>query len=151
MKRSLLVLFAFVTLPFAAAQPGGYLGIRLAGGTALDETAETLPFLGIQAGILFTSFELRLTADTFLFASAAHADVLYTQWFSSDVRGYVGGGFDTYSNVFVGESNPGVHATAGIEYRTGSVGLFVEGQPIYALNPSAVRGRVGLGINFLLF
>lgn len=151
MKRSLLVLLIFLTLPFAAAQDGGYLGIRLAGGTALDESAEPIPFLGIQAGILFTSFELRVTADTFLLASTTHADVLYTQWFSSNVRGYVGGGLDTYSNAFAGELNPGVPATAGIEYRTGSVELFVEGQPIYAFNPSAVRGRFGLGINFLLF
>ncbi len=146
--KTLLALLTFFVLSCAGAQ-STYIGLRLAGASSLDESAERLPYLGLQVGIRVTGpLEFRAAFDTFLLASSVHADLLYAQPLGGGAHGYLGAGLDLYANVFVAEANYGAHATAGLEYRTGIVGLFAEAQPIYAFSAAALRARLGLGVNF---
>ncbi len=147
-KRSLLLLLAVLAVSSTHAQ-SAYIGLRLAGATSLDTSAERLPYLGLQLGLRVAGpLELRAALDTFLLASSAHADLLYTQPLGGGVRGYLGAGPDLYTNVFDAETNYGAHATAGVEYRSGVAGFFAEAQPIYAFSAAALRARLGLGVNF---
>lgn len=149
MKRFVLTLLTLLVLSSAAAQDSVYLGVRVAGATSLDESAEEIPYLGLQFGVRVTGpLEVRAAFDTLLLASSAHADLLYIQPLGGGARGYLGAGPDLYTNAFNTEMNYGAHATAGIEYRTGIVGLFAEAQPIYAFSAAALRARLGLGVNF---
>lgn len=146
--KTLLALLTFFILSCAGAQ-STYIGLLLAGASSLDESAERLPYLGLQVGIRVTGpLEFRAAFDTFLLASALHADLLYTQPLGGEVRGYLGAGPDLYTNAFVAQANYGAHTTAGVEYRTGIVGFFAEAQPIYAFSAAALRARLGLGVNF---
>lgn len=148
MKRASALLILLV-LSCAAAQGSVYLGVRLAGATLLEEIGGGAPFLGVQLGVrALEPVELRAAYDVSLGVSYAQADLLYSQPLGGGARGYAGAGLDSYADGWNGETDVGVHGTAGLEYRTGIVGLFAEAQPIYGFGTAALRARLGLGINF---
>ena len=155
MKRAhLLLTLVLLTGSFhassrAAAQERVYLGLRLAGASGLEEPdIGFLPFLGLQAGVrLAGPLELRAAYDVSLGVSYASADLLYSQPLGDGFRGYAGAGPDSYADGWNGETNYGVHATAGVETRTGIVGLFAEVAPLYGFGVAALRVRPGLGVN----
>ncbi len=151
MKRALLflVLGLAAVSSHAAAQERVYLGLRLAGASSLEEPdIGFLPYLGLQAGLrLAGPLELRAAYDVSLGVSYASADLLYTQPLGDGFRGYAGAGPDYYADGWNGETDGGVHAAAGVEYRTGIVGLFAEVAPIYGFGSAALRVRSSLGVN----
>lgn len=150
MKRPLLLflLSLMAAFPYAAAQNSVYLGVRLAGATVLEEDGESLPFLGVQLGVrVLEPIELRVAFDASVGVFYRQADLLCSQPLGDD-RGYVGAGLDYYENGWNGEENYGVHGTVGFEYRTGSVRLFAEVQPMYGFDVAVFRIRSSLGINF---
>lgn len=147
--KSVFVLFVLLALSGAAAQDTLYLGVRVAGATLLEEWVELVPYLGVQLGVrALELIELRAAYDVSLGVSYAHADLLYSQPLGDELRGYVGAGPDYYANGWNGERGYGAHGTAGIEYRTGIVGLFAEVQPIYGFDIGTFRLRSGFGVNF---
>lgn len=147
MQRFLLVLIALVTLSCVQAQ-GSYFGLRLAY-TPIDFFGTQLPLFGFQLGVsVADNLELRGTLDTVVLLSFAQVDLLYSVGFSDDLRGYVGGGPDvTFVDLFRYPS-AAVHGTAGLEYRTGRVGLFAEAQPILPLPDLRTLFKLGAGVNF---
>ncbi len=148
MKR-VFILFVLLVLSSAAAQNNVYLGVRLTGATLLEEIGGGAPFLGVQLGIqALDPIELRAAYDTSIGVSYAQADLLYSQPLGDAFRGYTGAGLDSYSDGWNGKEDFGVHGTAGVEYRTGVLGLFAEVQPIYGFGIAAFRIRSSLGINF---
>lgn len=149
MKRALLLVLSLTAASHAAAQDTLYLGLRLAGGTGLEEVETGLvPFLGLQVGARLTGpLELRAAYDLSLGLSYAHADLLYAQPLGDGFRGYAGAGPDYYADGWNGETDGGVHATAGLEYRTGIVGTFAEIAPVYGFGTAALRVRSSLGVN----
>ena len=151
MNHSLLFLIGLVfLLPYAAAQDSVSLGVRLALASSLESIGGEAPYLGLQLGIrALDPVEVRASYDISFGLEYASADLLYSQSLGSDLRGYAGFGPDYYADGWNGETDYGVHATAGVEYRTGIVGLFVEAQPIYGFGLAALRFRIGSGINFI--
>jgi hypothetical protein len=148
MKRFLQVLLAFLALSCAGAQ-NSYFGLRLAY-TPIDFFGTQLPLFGFQLGVpVANNLAFRGTLDTIVLLSFAQVDLLYSVGLSSDLSGYIGGGPDvTFVDMFRYPS-AAVHGTAGLEYRTGSVGFFAEAQPILPLpdlqNPLF---KLGAGVNF---
>lgn len=148
MKRAFALLI-FLVLSCAAAQGSVYLGVRLAGATLLEEIGGGAPFLGVQLGVrVLDPVELRVAYDASLGLTYAQADLLYSQPLGDGLRGYAGAGPDSYADGWNGETDVGIHGTAGLEYRTGIVGLFAEAQPIYGFGIAALRIRSSLGVNF---
>ena len=149
MKRAALVCSLIVLLSHAAAQERVYVGLRLAGGTGLEEPdIGFLPFLGLQAGVrLAGPLELRAAYDLSLGVSYASADLLYSQPLADGLRGYAGAGPDYYADGWNGEADYGAHVSAGLELRTGSAGFFAEIAPIYGFGTAALRVRSSLGVN----
>lgn len=145
----LLVLGLLALSPCAAAQERVYLGLRLAGASGLEEPdIGFLPFLGLQAGVRVAGpLELRAAYDLSLGVSYASADLLYAQPLGDGFRGYAGAGPDYYADGWNGETDGGVHAVAGLEYRTGSAGFFAEVAPVYGFGVAALRVRSSLGVN----
>ena len=147
-KQFLLTFLALLALSCAQAQ-SSYFGLRL-GYTPLDFLGIQLPLFGLQyGGPVANNLELRGTLDTIYLFSFAQADLLYSVGFSDDLRGYLGGGPGV---IFVGlfeVPDAEVHGTAGLEYRTGSVGFFAEAQPIFPLpDLQYPLFKLGAGINF---
>ena len=148
MKRKFILLVLLVS-SCAAAQDTLYLGFRLAAATGLEEVASGVaPYLGLHVGVrALDPLELRVAYDVSLGLAYAQADLLYSQPVGDGLRGYTGLGLDLYENGWNGERGYGVHATAGLEVRTGIVGFFAEAQPIYGIDLSAFRVRSSLGVN----
>ena len=160
MKRAVLGLFALLALSGARAQNDSfYLGLRVDGVGDLTTLQPVAALLGFQAGaIVVDNLELRISFSTLLLAGFAQADVLYTRDLSNTLRLYGGGGGGV-AGAAVGDavSYYFVHATAGLEYRSGDgPGLFAEVQPLYGLNrdpftgdpsPGALGGKLTLGVN----
>lgn len=148
MKRVWVSLLLLVG-PCAAAQDTLYLGLRLTGATGLEEVATGLvPFLGVQVGVrALEPLELRVAYEVSIGLTYAHADLLYSQPLGDGLRGYAGVGPDYYEDGWNGARGYGVHATAGFEVRTGTVGFFAEAQPIYGIDLGALRLRSSLGVN----
>ncbi len=137
-----------LALSYAAAQDSIYLGVRLTGATLLEEIGGGAPFLGVQLGVrALDPIELRAAYDVSIGVAYAQADLLYSQSLGNG-RGYAGAGLDYYEDGWNGENDYGVHGTAGLEYRTGIVGLFAEVQPIYGFDVASLRIRSSLGVNF---
>lgn len=148
MKRAALLVVCLL-VPYTSAQETLYLGLRLAGASGLEEPdIGFLPFLGVQVGVrLSEPLELRAAYDVSLGVSYAHADLLYSQPLADGLRGYAGAGPDYYADGWNGETDYGVHASAGLEVRTGTVGLFAEVAPLYGFGTGALRVRSGVGVN----
>ena len=148
MKRG-FILLVFLVLSCAAAQDILYVGFRLAAATGLEEVASGVaPYLGLQVGVrALDPLELRVAYDVSLGLTYAQADLLYSQPLGDGLRGYTGLGLDLYEDGWNGARGYGVHATAGLEVRTGTVGFFAEAQPIYAIDLGAFRLRSSLGVN----
>lgn len=147
--KTVRLLFGLLTLSCAAAQDTLYVGLRLAAATGLEEVASGVaPYLGLQVGLrALEPLELRAAYDVSLGLSYAQADLLYSQPVGDGLRGYAGVGPDLYENGWNGERGSGVHATAGLEVRTGIVGFFAEAQPLYGFGLGAFRVRSSLGVN----
>ena len=149
MKRFVLALLAPLALSYVAARDSIYLGVRLTGATLLEEIGDGAPFLGVQLGVqALDPVELRAAIDISVGVGYAQAELLYSQPLGDSFKGYVGAGLDSYSDGWNGETDFGVHGTAGVEYRTGIVGFFGEVQPIYGFGIAAFRMRSSLGVNF---
>ncbi len=145
-----LILGLVLSLPCAAAQDSISLGIRLALASSLEAIGGEAPYLGLQLGVrALDPVELRASYDISLGLEYASADLLYSQSLGTDLRGCAGLGPDYYADGWNGETDYGVHGTAGVEYRTGIVGLFVEAQPIYGFGLTALRFRIWSGVNFI--
>lgn len=148
MKRFLLVLLTLSALSCAGAQ-SSYFGLHVAY-TSIDFFGVQLPLLGLEyGGPVANNLELRGTVDTIVLFSFAQADLLYSVGFSDDLRGYVGGGPGVgFIGLFYLPAAE-VHTTAGLEYRTGSVGFFAEVQPIvFLLDLQNPLFKLGAGVNF---
>ncbi len=148
MKRFLLVLLTLSALSCAGAQ-SSYFGLHVAY-TSIDFFGAQLPLFGLQlGGPVANNLELRGTVDTIVLLSLAQVDLLYSEGFSDGLRGYIGGGPDvTFVDLFRYPS-AAVHGTAGLEYRTGSVGFFAEVQPIvFLLDLQNPLFKLGAGVNF---
>lgn len=152
MKQWVLSLLAVLGLGVGYAQES-YVGV---GGAVLTNFADgAAPLLGLQVGGPVTeTLELRGTLDTLLFLSNLGADLLYAFDVSPEVEGYAGGGVD-FAYIFIpglaAGSTVALHGTAGLEFRTGSVGFFAEVQPILTLEPVRLgytKVRSGINVHF---
>lgn len=138
-----LLLSLLLLCPVAGAQRG-YVGGNV---TLLTDGRYTSPLLGVQVGVgLGDHFELRGAFETIVLGSSLSADLLYRVPLEMlDV--YLGAGPEVlfspvaYPTVAVaqatplGEPNPALHTTAGLELHTGNVGFFGEVQPVLTLKP----------------
>lgn len=137
----------------------GYLGANL---TLLTDGHYTSPLFGVQVGVpLGARLELRGAFETVVLGSSLSADLLYRVGHFGPLEGYVGAGpevlFSPTLTVLPSQSTPlgtpnaGLHATAGLELRTGSVGFFGEVQPILTLEPVRLgytKVRSGINVHF---
>lgn len=150
MKRFLLLLLAaFLAMSHTQAQ-GSYVGLQLSG---ILSSGSVFPFAEVQVGgPVAENVELRLSGLPLVVVNLVQLDLLYTQGFAEALRGYAGGGADVLlsNDPLPSGLTFGVHATAGVEYRMGSlIGLFAEVQPIFTFEPEAERflGKLALGVN----
>ena len=111
----------------AGQAQSSYVGV----GAAL--TNGVIPLFGIQVGgPVAEQLEVRGTLDSVFFVTDLGLDLLYTFPVSgTTLEGYIGGGPDVIP-LFINSSELwlAVHATAGLEYLTGSVGIYGELQPL---------------------
>lgn len=147
MRKWLLSVLAVLGLGVVQAQES-YFGV----GAALGNLV--IPLLSVQAGgPVVENVEVRGTLDSVLFVNDLGLDVLYTFAISDGpLEGYVGGGPDLVW-IFVGNGGPFLtaHATAGLEYLTGNLGVYGEAQallPVSVLNAALVPGKLRFGVNF---
>ncbi len=157
MKRTALILFAFLVLSCAQAQDM-YLGVRVDVLGDLTPLNVYFPLVGVHFGApVLDNVELRASLATVLLVGAVQADILYTQPLSDALRVYGGVGGNAMSNSFDDEGDFGVHATAGVESQLGSgIGLFGEVQPLFFLTDVEGTGfesfilKLNVGVNFHL-
>jgi len=150
-KRWVLTTLVLLSLGASQAQ-GSYVGFGASVLTNFSDGAA--PLLSLQVGGPVTeTLELRGTLDTLLFLSNFGADLLYAFSLSPEIEGYAGGGAD-FAYIFIpglaAASTFALHATAGLEYRPGRVGLYGEVQP-YALTSApivALKARFGVNFHF---
>lgn len=149
--EKILVLLAFLTLSCAQAQ-SSYVGFQL---SAVTSSSGVFPFADLQVGgPVAENVEIRLSGLPLVVVNLVQLDSLYTQGFAEALRGYAGGGADVLlsNDPLPSGLTFGVHATAGVEYRTGSlIGLFAEVQPIFNLSePEDERlfAKLAVGVNF---
>ncbi|CAA9583911.1 MAG: hypothetical protein AVDCRST_MAG86-3491 [uncultured Truepera sp.] len=148
-KAWLLSVLAVLGLGVAQAQES-YFGV---GASVLTNfTDGAAPLLNLQfGGPVADTLELRGTVDTLLFLSNLGADLLYAFDVSPEVEGYAGGGVD-FAYIFIPGLAAGsafaLHGTAGLEYRTGAVGLYGEVQPYGLLSAPILALKARVGINF---
>ncbi len=150
-RHWMIVGLAFICLGSARAQ-GSYFGI---GGSVLTNFADgVVPLLGLHVGGPVTeTLELRGSLDTLLFISNLGADLLYPFKVSPTLKGYAGGGAD-FVYIFIpglaAGSTFALHATAGLEARTGTLGFYGEVQPYVLLSAPirAVKARLGVNVHF---
>lgn len=150
-KQWFLAMVAVLCLGVSQAQ-GSYAGVGVSLLTNFSDGA--VPLLSLQFGSqVAENLELRGTLDTLLIASNVGADLLYPFSVSEDVQGYAGGGVD-FIYLFIpgvaGGSSFGLHATAGLEYLTGTVGLYGEVQPYALLSAPILALKARFGVNFYL-
>jgi hypothetical protein len=123
------------------------------GGSVLTNfTDGAAPLFSVQvAGPVAETLELRGTLDTLLFLSILGADLLYPFAVSPTLKGYVGGGAD-FAYIFIPGLAAGgtltLHATAGLEVRTGGLGFYGEVQPYTLLSAPLVALKARSGVNF---
>lgn len=104
-------------------------------------------------GPVAETLELRGTLDTVLLLSILGADLLYPFAVSPTLEGYAGGGAD-FAYLFVsGLAAAGtlmLHATAGLEVRSGGLGIYGEVQPYTLLSAPilALKARFGVNVYF---
>ena len=135
-----------------------YVGANL---TLLTDGRYTSPLFGVQVGVpLGSRLELRGAFETVVLGSSLSADLLYRAPFNTlDV--YFGAGPEVLfapgatitpaQRTPLGYANAGLHAAAGLELRTGSVGIFGEVQPILTLRPARLgytKVRSGINVHF---
>ena len=104
-------------------------------------------------GPVAQSVKLRGTLDSLGIISVFGIDALYKFLVSgASLGGYIGSGPDA-GLAFIGGDNLilGLHATAGLEYFTGELGIYDELQPlipILGFNSAPVLGKLRAGVNF---
>lgn len=114
-----------------------------------------IPLLGVQVGgPVAEHLEVRGTLESVFFITDIGLDLLYTfPVFGVLLEGYIGGGPDLIP-LFINSSElwTAVHATAGLEYLTGSVGIYGKLQPLLPLfgvgAPVFVKARAGVNFYF---
>lgn len=151
MKRHLLVLVTLLTFSGALAQ-SSYFGLQLSG---ILGAGSVFPFFELQGGgPVAENVELRVSGLPLLLVNFLQIDLFYSYSLSDTLRGYAGGGADVLQQAFTEGVVFGLHGTAGVEYRTGSViGLFIEAQPIFVISgpdigAGSVIGKLNTGVNF---
>lgn len=96
------------------------------------------------------TLELRGTLDTLLFLSTLGADLLYPFAVSPTLEGCAGGGADFAYLFLPGLDAAGtstLHATAGLEVRSGASGIY--GEKPYTLPSAPILAlKVRSGVNF---
>lgn len=148
-KRWVLTTLVLLSLGMSQAQ-GSYVGIGASVLTNFSDGAA--PLLSLQvAGPVAETLELRGTLDTLLFLSVIGADLLYPFAVSPTLKGYAGGGAD-FAYIFLPGLAAGgtvtLHATAGLEARSGDLGLYGEVQPYALLSAPIVALKARFGVNF---
>ncbi len=153
MKRPLPVLLALLALSCASAQDA-YFGLHV-DVVGSPDPGSVAPLGGLQlGGPLLDGVELRASGFVLVLVNFLQVDLLYWQRLSDTLRGYAGGGPDVLLLAFTDGPALGVHGTAGVEYRTGSlIGLFAEVQPIFVVSGpytgfGTFFGKLNLGVNF---
>jgi hypothetical protein len=143
MPRKILLLFV-VTLLGSAQAEGWFIGVS---GAFLTDFNFVAPGVGLQVGgEVSESVAIRATLDSYfgtVFAIGTDVLYLYNLPDTPDATVYAGGGLDYVVLSGLG-ALPLAHGTVGLEYRTGSVGVFGELR-LYIYVPNL---RAGVNIHF---
>ncbi len=153
LKKLLLALLTISSPSLAGAQD-----LYVGGGTSLLVVgfADVFPYPSIQiGGNISPDFGFRVTLDTNLSETLIGGDALYFLALADpEMMIYLGGGLDVFIVPFFGRTAllPGLHATAGFEYRFSQFGLFAEAQPqailIVLAGTLVTKVRAGVNLHF---